>query len=156
MNIQKPNRKKHTFEQHLSAPPQTVFPLLCPVGEEKWVPGWETELVLSNSGVVEHDCMFITPADDQSSIWIVAKYHPSAFHLQMYKVTPGHTIGKLEISLQNQGSDACKATISYEFTALAKAGEDFLKEFTQQWYVDFMQGWEKALNHYLTTGEKLS
>lgn len=153
MNIQKPNRIKHSYQQHLCAPPEKVFPLLCPVAEGKWVPGWETERVLTESGVVEYDCMFVTPSDEQSAIWIVTKHDPSAFHLEMYKVTPDHTIGKLEISLQNQGSDACKATISYEFTAISKAGDQFLKDFTPQWYIDFMQGWEKAINHYLRTGE---
>jgi len=30
-----------------------VFPLLCPVLELKWAPGWMPEMVISQSGVVE-------------------------------------------------------------------------------------------------------
>lgn len=90
------------------------------------------------------------------SIWIVSKHDPSAFQLEMYKVTPEHTIGKLEISLISEGSKSTKAIISYEFTAIGKIGEQFMKEFTYEWYVNFMKGWEKAVNHYLNTGEKLA
>ena len=53
MNIEKPNRKKHGYTQSLLSPPGKVFPLLCPVMEDKWVPGWVTEKVISNTGVAE-------------------------------------------------------------------------------------------------------
>ena len=154
MAIETPNRKKHSYEQHLVASPEKVFPLLCPVMEEMWVPGWRTEKVITTTGVVEDDCMFITLSEPQNSIWIVTKHDPDCFQLEMYKVTPEHTIGKLEISLTGDANNATKAIISYEFTAIGPAGEQFLNEFTQQWYVNFMEGWEKAMNHYLSTGEK--
>jgi hypothetical protein len=32
--------RRHT--QHIEAPPEHVFPLLCPVGEEDWLDGWVT------------------------------------------------------------------------------------------------------------------
>ncbi len=32
-------------------------------------------------------------------------------------------------------------------------GDAFLEEFTTEFYAEFMQSWEKALNHYLQTGE---
>lgn len=111
---------------------------------------------MTKTGVVENDCMFITPSESQNSIWIVTKHEPNSYQLEMYKVTPEHTIGKLEISLTSAGNNATKAKVSYEFTAIGSAGEQFLQEFTHKWYVDFMTGWEKAMNHYLSTGKKLA
>ena len=156
MGIEKPNRKKHSYEQHLVASPEKVFPLLCPVMEEKWVPGWRTEKVFTKTGVVENDCMFITPSESQNSIWIVTKHDPITFQLEMYKVTPEHTISKLEISLSGEGNNATKAKISYEITAIGSVGEQFLMEFTNKWYVNFMEDWEKEMNHYLSTGKKIA
>jgi len=74
----------------------------------------------------------------------------------MYKVTPGLTVGKLAISLTAQGTAGTRAQISYEFTSLGADGDAFLTEFTAEWYENFMQGWEAAINHYLETGEQLA
>jgi hypothetical protein len=156
MNTEKPKRKKHSYTQSLLSPPGKVFPLLCPVMEEKWVPGWVTEKVISNTGVAEKNCVFITPFEPNSAIWIVTKHDPVLYQVEMYKVTPDHTVGKLEISLLSDGSNKTRATISYEFTVIGLAGEKFLKEFTHEWYVDFMKNWEKAMNHYLNTGNKIT
>ena len=72
MNITKPNRKKHSYTQHPNASPEAVFPLLCPVAESKWTPGWMPEVVFSVSGVVEQECIFMTtpefPSEPQNSI----------------------------------------------------------------------------------------
>lgn len=37
MNLQKPIRVSHTYRQRLKAPPEQVFPLLCPVREKEWL-----------------------------------------------------------------------------------------------------------------------
>jgi hypothetical protein len=160
MNIKEPNRKKHSYTQHLNAPPETVFPLLCPVLEVEWAPGWMPEMVLSRSGVCEQDCVFVTPpetpSERQNSIWIVSKYDPANWALEMYKVTPERTISKLEISLAGESGNTTTANISYEITSIGAAGDEFMEEFTEDWYKAFMVDWEKAMNHYLTTGRMIS
>jgi len=157
--IQHPNRVKHAYTQSVSGTPDQVFPLLCPVREHDWAPGWSTDWVISASGTVEQECMFQTPrpADSTStSIWIVTRHDPGAFEVEMYKVTPGLTVGKLAISLTAQGTTGTRAQISYEFTSLGADSDAFLTEFTAEWYENFMQGWEAAINHYLKTGEQLA
>jgi len=160
MNTTKPNRKKHSYTQQLNAPPEIVFPLLCPVAELKWAPGWMPTAVFSISGVVEQECMFITPpempSEPHNSIWVVSNYDPNHFSLVMYKIAPEHTISKLEISLESASERATRANVSYEITAIDVAGDRFMEEFTTEWYKDFMLNWEKALNHYLNTGEKIT
>ena len=156
----KPNRKKHSYVQQVSAPPERVFPLLCPVLEAEWVPGWLPEKVISRSGVCEDECVFITPpeapSEPESSIWIVTKHDLENLCLEMYKVTPGHTVSKLEISLAGNSSNGTAATVSYELTAIGTSGEEFLEEFTEEWYEHFMLEWETQLNHYLETGHKIA
>ena len=160
MNIKEPNRKKHGYAQHLNAPPEAVFPLLCPVLEVEWAPGWLPEMVISQSGVCEQDCIFITPpempSEPESSIWIVSKYDPGNWFLEMYKIAPEHTISKLEISLTGESDNRTMAHISYEITAIGSAGDKFIEEFTEDWYEGFMVEWEKAMNHYLDTGQRIA
>lgn len=159
MNIRKPNRKKHFYAQHLNAPPETVFPLLCPVLEVEWVPDWMPDMVISRSGVCEQDRIFITPpdrpSDPENSIWIVTKYDPDNRVLEMYKVTPEHTTSKLEISLAGDSGNSTTAHISYEITAIGADGDKFMSKFTHDWYAKFMMEWEKQMNYYLETGNRL-
>lgn len=160
MNIKKPNRKKRSYVQQLDARPEEVFPLLCPVREVDWVPGWLPEQVISGSGVCEHDCIFITPPEDPSepasAVWVVTKHDSENFRLEMYKVTPGHTVSKLEIALESRSNARTAAHVSYELTAIGDRGERFMENFTEAWYEDFMLEWERQLNHYLDTGQKIS
>ena len=56
-------RVSHEYTQTNDAPPEKVFPLLCPVREADWVPGWQYRLIYSESGVAEDGCVFSTPND---------------------------------------------------------------------------------------------
>jgi hypothetical protein len=160
MNISQPNRKKHWYAQHLNAPAERVFPLLCPVLEAEWVPGWMPERVISDSGVCEQECIFVTPPESASepnkAIWIVTKYDAVNLAIEMYKVVPEHTVSKLDILLEDDSGTATIAHVAYEITAIAAAGEKFLKGFTEEWYQGFMKEWQLQLNYYLKTGEKLA
>jgi hypothetical protein len=65
-------------------------------------------------------------------------------------------VGKLEVELESDGSGGTKATVSYEFTSLGPAGDAFLEEISEEWYKNFMRNWERAMNHYLATGNLLN
>jgi hypothetical protein len=153
----KPRRVKHTFTQSIKGTPEQVFPLLCPVREADWIPGWTTDWVISNTGVAEQDCIFQTPprpgAGGAASIWVITHHDEDAFEVEMIKVTPTFTVGKLQIKLSAQGKTSTNATIAYEFTSLGPLGDTYLEGFTAQWYEKFMRVWEKQMNHYLETGE---
>ena len=155
MKVTNPKRVKHSYTQLLAALPDKVFPLLCPVREVDWEPEWDPALVLSNSGVAEKDCIFVTRDTSQESIWVITGFEPEKHKLEMIKVTPSHTVGKLEIQLTSSGDNQTAAEIAYTYTALGPEGDDFLNQFTAQWYKTFMQNWERAINHYLSTGTKL-
>ncbi len=154
--IHSPRRVKHSYTQSINGTPEQVFPLLCPVREADWIPDWKTDWVISSSGVAEPDCIFQTPpgpgADGMASIWIVTHHDVNAFNIEMYKVTPGCTVGKLQISLAAQGKSQTAAAIAYEFTSLGPSGDTFLDGFTADWYVAFMQEWETLMNNYLEVG----
>lgn len=46
--------------QHVSAEPEAIFPLLCPVREFDWIPTWDCDLVYTGSGIAEEGCVFRT------------------------------------------------------------------------------------------------
>jgi len=154
MNITKPNRAAHTYRQRLHAPPKKVFPLLCPVRETEWADGWLPELVISSSGVAERDCVFITPDKLGTEYWYITRHEPEKLFVEMLKILPGVTACRLEIQLTPDGS-GCGADITYSHTSLGPAVDEFVAKFTAEHYEKFMQAWEKALNHFLMTGDLL-
>lgn len=154
MNISPPIRVKRTYTQTLMAPPAKVFPLLCPVREAEWVNGWNPDLVLSETGVIELDCIFVMPGQPHESIWVVTQWRPQEYYVEFVKVTPGLTVGRIEIGLRPGAGQQTLAEVSYAYTALSEAGEKFVESFTEAHYEAFMKAWEAELNHYLLTGEK--
>lgn len=155
MRITKPNRAAHTYRQRLHASPAKVFPLLCPVRETEWADGWLPELVISVSGIAERDCIFLTPDELGTAIWYITRHEPEKLFVEMLKILPGVTACRLSIQLSPDGA-GCFADITYSHTSLGPAGDEFVAKFTVEHYQKFMQVWEKVLNHFLTTGCRLS
>ena len=151
MEITKPNRATHTYRQSLCASPAKVFPLLCPVREAEWADGWLPELVISSSGVAERDCVFITADNLEKTIWCITRHEPERWFVEMLKILPGVTACRLEIQLSENGEGSF-ADVTYSHTSIGAAGDEFVTKFTADAYKKSMQAWEKALNHFLTTG----
>ncbi|MEO8362317.1 MAG: hypothetical protein ABI672_19985 [Vicinamibacteria bacterium] len=155
MNIKKPNRVSRTFTQHLVAGSDRVFPLLCPVREADWIEGWDPIVVLSESGLAEPDCVFMTPGPTTPALWFITRHEPTDGYVEMIKITPDVTACRLTIQLTSSDS-ACEATITYAHTSLGPQGDAFVAGFTEEFYEQFMRDWEARMNHYLKTGQKLT
>jgi hypothetical protein len=149
MEISQPVRVKRTYVQTLNAPPAQVFPLLCPVREIEWANGWNPHLVITTSGLIEPDCIFVMPDKPQDAIWIVTQWNPSEFFVEFIKVIPGFTVGKIEIQLRDGSNRQTLAQVSYSFTALSEPGVEFVNQFTVERYTAFMREWEAELNQFL-------
>jgi hypothetical protein len=155
MKVEKPNRVSRSFTQHLGSPPAAVFELLCPVREAEWVNDWRPKLVLSDSGFAEPGCIFITPGIPEDALWLMTEYDSDAFRLEIIKMIPGVVVGRISVSLTADGDDGCTADITYAYTSISDHGDRALNEFTDDHFKEFMEIWEKEINHFLKTGTKL-
>lgn len=151
MKISKPNRVVRTYTQRLIGHPSEVFPLLCPVREADWIEGWNPLCVLSDSGVAEPDCVFVTSAEPHDAIWYVTRHETDAGYVEMLKITPSITACKLSIQL-HAIETGTEAIVTYSHTSLGPEGDEFVASFTQEHYLRFMRDWEARLNHYLEHG----
>lgn len=154
MNVVKPMRRKHRGSQTWEATPEKAFPLLCPVRETEWVPGWAPKLVVSNSGFMELGCLFVEPDTPSDATWLVTEFLPNR-SVAMYRVVPEVTVSRFAIELTPGEDGTTQAHITYEHTALGPEGEQVVKDFTEAGFGDFMNHFGRAINHYLTTGEKI-
>lgn len=155
MKISIPKRVSRRYTQRLIAEPARVFPLLCPVREADWIEGWAPLSVMSDSGVAEADCVFITPASPHDAIWYITRHEPENGFVEMLKITPQLTACRLSIQLRPVPAGA-EADITYTHTSLGPDGDAFVDSFTEAYYHQFMQDWERRINHYLMHGECLT
>ena len=149
-------RVTHEYTQTNDAPPETVFPLLCPVRDADWVPGWQYKMIYSKSGVAEAGCVFTTPNDDGTqTTWLVTEYDPVRFRIAFAWVNPDQVAAQIEISLKKNSQGTTAAIIRYTYTALSAAGNQEVERYDKKLFEQKMQGWEAAINHYLRTGKAI-
>lgn len=150
-------RVTHQHTQTNHAPPEKVFPLLCPVREGDWVPGWQYRLIYSQSGMAELGCVFTTPNDDGSeTTWLCTDYDPAYFRIAYAWVTPGQVACQIRIQLEPAPGSITRAHIQYTYTGLSPEGNKEVARFDDKWFRTKMEGWEKAINHYLRTGKVIA
>jgi hypothetical protein len=138
--------------------PERVFPLLCPVREAEWVPGWRYRMIYSQSGVAELGCVFTTPNDAGSAAssddtWVVTEYQP-ARRIGFVWMRPGLVAARLSFELEPAGGHT-RLRARYEYTGLSAEGDAVVQGYTAAWFETKMRRFEAALNHYLETGKMI-
>ncbi len=172
-------RVTHEYTQINPSSPEKVFPLLCPVREADWIPGWRYQLIRSNSGVAELGCIFTTPdppteaakypfqstagehdaravTTSLATTWICIDYDPRAFRIGYVWVKPERVAAELRIQLSHHNNGHTLAHIRYRYTGLTLEGNREVESYDQTWFEAKMRGWETAINHYLTTGTMIA
>ena len=164
MSAFKSCRIAHEHTQTNTAPPEKVFSLLCPVREADWAPGWEYQLIYSDSGVAELGCVFTTPnapaPGSQGQVaaektWIVTEYDPAAFRIGFVWISPGRVATEIRIQLTRAAGAATLANIRYRYTGLSEEGNREVEAYDAKWFRNMMEGWETAINSFLRTGKKI-
>ena len=143
----------HTQAMRLPAPPEAVFPLLCPVREAEWLRGWTARMVHSRSGLAERGCVFTTPGHGAPDwIWVVTR-HEAARAVQFIVLAPDSHVTQLDITLESEPTGT-RATWTYALTAL-----DPVKDADHRAYMAGTPGrildLEARLAHFLRAGSCL-
>ena len=151
----KAKREILSYTQSINAGPSEVFPLLCPRREYDWIKTWSCEIIYSDTGYAEDDCVFKTtsPSGDVDDIWVVCKYEKDK-EIQFIRVDTFMAI-RFNITLTEQEDGSTKAEWVQIITALNEQGNRILHKMTPEIYAQTMSNIEKMLNHYLTNGTAL-
>jgi len=145
-----------TYNQINNAPPEVVFPLLCPVREKEWIDGWDYEMIYSKSGLIEKGCTFSTPHHgNEQTIWYVTEYDKVNYRIEFVRFSPNEEIARINIILLNNGDGTTTSSITYQYTALNDLKKDWIQDKLENEFIESMIWWEKSINHYLEKGEKL-
>ncbi len=130
------------------APPERVFPLLCPIREREWVPGWQCDVLHSLTGFACLDCVFTTPlAEGGTMTWVVSRYEPPR-RMEFTCFAPGLFVMRLDIAVAPHG-EASRLDWSRRFVALGPHGEQALRDRTPETLQQQMDRLELALGRHL-------
>ncbi|WP_136809195.1 hypothetical protein [Desulfosediminicola flagellatus] len=154
MKLENRKRKSYEYIMKLEALPQEIFPLLCPVREYDWIPGWQCTLLYSKSGFAELGCVFKTDYDERfgDEIWVVSEYVPDT---KITFVRTGNLrTTRYEITLKTEET---LTTLNWmqEITALNNEGDKAVLGYDENEYKTMMESLYQMLNHYLKTGSAL-
>lgn len=156
MHQQQARRERRSFRHHVTVTPDEVFPLLCPVREYEWLPGWHCTLVHSASGVAERGAVFLTEAPGEApTVWTISRHDPGRHLIEFVCVTPGSRVRVLEIACVAAPGGGTELTWTHTFTPLGPAGEAFLAEYTPEAYRRSLDFLARALDHFCRTGARL-
>jgi hypothetical protein len=149
MQIIEPVRVERTYVQKLRGKPEDIFPLLCPVREKEWAAGWDPLQIYTQSGFAENDCVFTTGDEKPEAIWVITRFDPADFKLEIVKVTPGMTVARIHIGLSRNDAGDTDARIVYLYTAISADGEKFVQGYSEEYFRKFMKFSESTLNEFL-------
>lgn len=119
-------RETRTHSQRLSAPADAIFPLLCPTREFDWIPGWDCELLHTDSGYAELGVVFRTSDAAGERIWICDTYEPAS-RIGYVNFLPD-LLMRLLITLGEVDGGSTDVTFSYTFISLNEAGNDMISQ----------------------------
>jgi uncharacterized protein YndB with AHSA1/START domain len=148
---------RRTFEHTtlIAAPAHHVFPLLCPVREPEWIPGWSCELIHTSSGLAEKGCVFRTdsPSGRGTMTWVMTAYEP-AERVEFTCVATDGLVMRIEAALRDHGG---RTTLRWvrEYVATGPDGAAWLRDLRDE-DVDARTGLLlRRLAHYAETGSAL-
>lgn len=113
--------RSFTHEHVVTAPPDALFPLLCPVLEYEWIPTWDCRLVHTASGVAEHGCVFTTDFGTGEETWVCTTYRPPTA-IEYTRFADGGWVTMLSLSLAPT-AEGTALTVRQTYTAVTPEGE---------------------------------
>jgi len=141
-----------TYTHELDAAPERVFPLLCPVREYDWLPYWNCQVVHSESGVAELDCVFLTALPgDPEAVWICSRYEPNEA-IDYVVFTPGRQVHHLSVRLSQPAPGKTRLAWTRAYVALTAEAETALEAFVDSRLEQINKTIVACLPHYLATG----
>lgn len=138
------------FSHDVKASPEKIFPLLCPIRELDWIPGWNCELIYSDSGFAENNCIFTTEFPDRGKgTYVISAYDPKQFIIQFVIFFPGFLVEKLDISIHQKEDSLSVVHWRRTYTGLNDAGNRWVKHFVANMFQQRMQMIADAMSDYL-------
>ena len=144
-------RKRSRFSGNWETTAAEFFPLLCPAREADWLPGWESDLVYTESGIAEDNCVFKTEKSNPagSGTWMFIGYEKDrAVEFVRFKKD---MIVRCRITITDNGDGTITGTWDTLCTALTPQGNKEIEKMPADG--SDHKPLQKMIAHYLKKGK---
>jgi len=148
-------RVSRTYVQSYPAAPAAVFPLHGPIEEAKWAAGWDPQMIHCAQGSTAAGSIFITRHNGAETVWVNTAWDPGAGRVEYVHMTPNRDVTEIRIRVSGPQAGPTRVEVTYTWTGLSEAGNNFVETHTEDRFRQWMGDWEEELAYYLRTGEKL-
>jgi hypothetical protein len=137
---------------------QRAFALFTPEGEKQWAASWSFEPVYPVGSPTSENDIFLTGTSGHSegpSVWIVSRYSPERHEIEYQRVDPGVKVGRIRVRCRQTNPKRTEVWVEYVHTGLSETGNAFVVRFSVDEFTKMLAHWSKAIDHFLTTGQRL-
>jgi uncharacterized protein YndB with AHSA1/START domain len=145
-------RASFVAERRFNAVPEAVFGLLCPTTELDWLPGWQCELLHSDSGYAELNAVFRTQFFGREEIWVCTRYEPN--RMIVYTRVSEEVSSTMTITLTDHRDGSVTGTWDITASALNERGNAAVAELAHA-EAEF-EAVLDGLEHYVNTGKMIA
>ncbi|MBI9075408.1 MAG: hypothetical protein JEZ02_08370 [Desulfatibacillum sp.] len=150
-------------EKTIQAAPRDLFPLLCPVLEEKWIPQWEYDLVYSKSGVNETGCIFRETMsgahlfeEPVTATWITILHDPKATRVEFIIHYRDRAVARTSAQVTPLGDSHSRISWRKELTSTSPNNEKFTDQNLHDKMLVSLDFLADTLTHYCETGRMIA
>jgi hypothetical protein len=126
----------------LPAPPEKTFELFSPLGEKRWVPGWDPEIIHPPGVVWDRGMIFRTREERGDAIWFVTALDRERHEVEYYRVEAGRYVARVQVRCSAATAVATRVQVTYTFVGLSEVGNDDIAAMSQEAYGEKMQRWQ--------------
>jgi hypothetical protein len=133
----------------LPAPPDATFPLFSPLGEKKWVPGWDPELIHPPGATWERGLVFRTREERGDAIWVVTGLDRDRHDVEYHRVEAGRYVARVHVRCSPAAGGQTDVRVTYTFVGLSDIGNQDIAAMSPQAYEEKMTRWRDWIAAHL-------
>jgi hypothetical protein len=146
-------REQSAVEFVLDAPPDVAIQLFGPAREARWDLTWNPEFVdPADSISMTAGAVFLIRKDGRESVWVLHTYDTVHRKIEYIRVTPGHLVAEMWVSVAPTAGGKALTTVAYRYTGLSEEGSSFIRMWARK-FPTTGPHWAKVINTYLATGK---
>jgi hypothetical protein len=133
----------------LPAPPDATFGLFSPLGEKKWVPGWDPELIHPPGATWERGLVFRTREERGEAIWLVTALDRERSEVEYHRVEAGRYVARVHVLCSLRSVAETDVRVTYTFVGLSDVGNQDIAAMSPQAYQEKMTRWQAWIATHL-------
>lgn len=145
----------------ISAPADEIFPLICPVMEYKWIPGWKCRIIRFpgqiGTGVQFKEFMSAPTLMDailQQTTWTVVEFQPDQ-HRICFRLENHQSSTLLSFSFEQENPDLTHCSIHMDVTPVSTSGRHLLGDKAENKLKLLLLALQEMLKFYCENGQTM-